>query len=124
MLDITLESQLVSLLAINDDGSEVYSVLNVDKSRMICALMSHPDRTIDISAREEQVYKLQQSSAFSMNFPLNASTRTSSKPHIDASQQCIWCDKFGHYYSTCQEFYEAIHQGDIYLSKINRILSK
>ena len=47
-----------------------------------------------------------------------------SMPHIDASQQCIWCDKFGHYYSTCQEFYEAIHQGDIYLSKINRILSK
>ena len=60
----------------------------------------------------------------SMISPPKASVRTSLlTPHINALQQCIWCDHFGHYYSTCQEFHEAIRYGHIYLSKTNRILS-
>ena len=54
-LGITFDSQL-NLLAVQDDGFEVYSILNVDKSRMICALIRHPDRIIDIRTREEEVF--------------------------------------------------------------------
>src|SRR5208282_4300493 len=56
--------------------------------------------------------------------PSKVSTRTPvSTSHVNASRQCIWCDNFGHYYSECQEFHEAIRRGHIYLNKYNRILS-
>ena len=124
-LGVTLDDKL-ELLAICDNGSEVYSVLNIDKSKMICTLTRHPDRTIDITTRDGQEFKLLQSvaSVTSTVSPPKTSTQTSlCTPHINASQQCIWCDNFGHYYSTCQEFHEAIRCRHIYLSKTNRILS-
>ena len=48
MLGITLDNQL-DLLAIRDDGSEVYTVLNVDKSKMICIRTRHSDCAFDIT---------------------------------------------------------------------------
>src|SRR5204863_9698076 len=61
-LGVTLDNKL-ELLAICDNGSEVYSVLNIDKSKMICTLTRHPDRTIDITTRDGQEFKLLQSVA-------------------------------------------------------------
>jgi len=122
-LGVTLDSQL-NLLAVRDDGSEVYSVLNTDKSKMICTLTRHRDNVINITTRDGRVFKLLQSLTSSVISPPKASVRTSLlTPHINALQQCIWCDHFGHYYSTCQEFHEAIRYGHINLSKTNRILS-
>ena len=130
-LDVTLDNQL-GLLAICDNGSEVYSVLNIDKSKTICVLTRHLDNTIYITTRDGQVFKLLQSSVKAestmhstiISSPSKVSARTSiSTTSIKASQQCIWCDNFGHSYSTCQEFHEAILCGHIYLNKFNRIIS-
>jgi len=60
-LDITLDNQL-DLFAIYDDESEVYSILNIDKSKMIYILIHHFDCTFDITTRNERVFKLLQSS--------------------------------------------------------------
>ncbi len=51
MLGITLDNQL-DLLAIHDDESEVYSILNIDKSKMICILTRHSDCTFDITTKD------------------------------------------------------------------------
>ena len=123
-LDVTLDNQL-GLLAICDNGSEVYAVMNTDKSKMICTLTRHPDRTIDITTRDGQVFKLLQSSTSVTGTisPPKTSTRTSQSTHNKASRQCIWCDNFGHYHSECQGFHEAIRRGQIYVNKCNRIIS-
>jgi len=76
--------------------------------------------------KDGRVFKLLQSSASAIHTSaavFSPPPKDSSTPSINASQQCIWCDNFGHYYLVCQEFHEAIHQDDIYISKTNRILS-
>src|SRR5947199_5550643 len=91
---------------------------------MICTLTCHRDNVINIITRDRRVFKLLQPLTSSVISPPKASVWTSLlTPHINALQQCIWCDHFVHYYSTCQEFHEAIRYGHIYLSKTNRILS-
>ena len=59
MLDITLDNQR-DLLAILDDESEIYSILNIDKSKMIDILIRHFDYTFDITTKDERIFKLLQ----------------------------------------------------------------
>src|SRR5947207_15436001 len=124
---LPFDNQL-DLLAILDNEFEIYSVLNIDKSKMIGILTRHSDCTFDITTKDGRMFKLLQSSDKATSIMRTtvispstlASTSTST---VKASQQCIWCDNFGHYYSACPEFHQPIHYGHIYLSKTRRILS-
>src|SRR5947207_1380326 len=125
-LGITLDNQL-GLLAILDDGSEIYSVLNIDKSKMIGILTRHFDCTFDITTKDGRVFKFLQSSdkatSVMRTTVIPPSTPASTSTSIvKASQQCIWCDNFDHYYSACPEFHQVIRYDHIYLSKTRRIL--
>ena len=51
-LDVILDNHL-ELLAIYDNEFEVYSVLNMNKSKMIYTLIHHPDSTFDITIRDK-----------------------------------------------------------------------
>ena len=126
----------VSLLTINSHCSQ-YGMMDlkctllwtIDKSNMICLLTLHSDGIIDITTKDGRDFRLLQHSAkaasvMDTTIVSSPSTRTSmSISHVNASRQCIWCDNFGHYYSECQEFHEAIRRSHIYLNKYNRIIN-
>ena len=103
-LDITPDNRL-NLLAIGNDGFEVYSVLNVDKSKLICILTPYDNHTFDITTKDGRVFKLLRSSTSAINSKTVISSKISARISmstslINLSQQCICCDKFDHYYST------------------------
>jgi hypothetical protein len=89
-------------------------------------LTRHPTRSFDITTRDRGSFRLQPSASVIGKVSLSkASTHTRlSTRHINTSQQCIWCDNSGRYYSECQEFHEVIRRGHIYLNKCNRITSQ
>jgi hypothetical protein len=69
----------------------------------------HADKTIDVTTRDGRIFRLIQ-------------TPAKSTP-VKTSRRCIWCDNFGHCYSECQEFHDAILYDRIYVSKNNRIFN-
>src|SRR5437016_10284298 len=96
---------------------------------MICILTRYPDCTMDITTKDGRVFKLLQSSAPAItskttipSSKISVQIPASTSP-VKPSQQCIWCDNFGHHYSACQEFHQALLYGHIYLSETHRILS-
>ena len=50
-LGVILDNQFI-LLTIHNDGSRVYSVMEIDKSNMICLLTLHSDGIIDITTKD------------------------------------------------------------------------
>ena len=131
LIKLGVSLQLTSL-TIRNDGSRVYSVMDIDKSNMICLLTLHSDGIIDITTKDGRDFRLLHSSAKAasvmdttiVSSPSKVSTRTPVfASHVNASRQCIWCDNFGYYYSECQEFQEAIRHGHIYLNEYNRIIN-
>ena len=87
---------------------------------MICVLTLYYNGAIDITTKNGRVFRLLHSPG---SVSSKTSARTSLISYSKVSRQCIWCDKFGHNYSECQEFHEAIRYGYIYLNETNRIIS-
>ena len=92
-LDITPDNRL-NLLAIGNDGFEVYSVLNVDKSKLICILTRYDNHTFDITTKDGRVFKLLRLSTSAINLKTVTSSKISARTSmstslINLSQQCI-----------------------------------
>ena len=93
-LGVTLDNQL-TLLTIRNDGSRVYSVMDIDKPNMICLLTLHSDGIIDITTKDGRDFRLLHSCAaikiqhqfISINGP--QCQHLMSMPHDNASGAII-----------------------------------
>ena len=108
-----------------DDATRKNEVPVLDKSKMICILTRHSDCIFDITTKDERVFKLKSiinSKIIISSSKFSTQNSTSITP-INPSLQCISCDNFDHYYSTCHEFHQAFQCDHIYLRKTRHILS-